>query len=92
MHAGIPIPDKVTERRGDDTRWPFEIMEVGDSFDEPNPGDFDRVRGKASMWGYQRKRKFATRILQRAGQMNCPVCRTSYPVPPQFVIRIWRVE
>lgn len=92
VRAGIEMPDEPREPRNDDKRWPFSIMDVGDSFDEPDTGDFDRCRTKASMWGYKNGKKFATRIMQRAGQLTCPVCQTGYPVPPQFIMRVWRVE
>lgn len=87
----IELPPVTREPKDDANRWPFEIMTVGDSFDEPNTGDFDRVRNRASIWGYHNGKKFATRIMRRNGQMNCPVCQTCYPIPPQFVMRVWRV-
>lgn len=93
LRDNIPLPDKAHKRHDDDTRWPFSIMEVGDSFDELDAGDFDRCRNKVSLFSYHHEpKKFATRVLQREGSMNCPVCQTCYPIPPQFILRVWRIK
>lgn len=86
------LPPKTNAPTGDEHRWPFEIMEVGESFDEPDVGAFDRVRNFASMYGYKHSRKYATRVMKRDAALACPVCDTTFPLPPQFVMRVWRVE
>ena len=76
---GIEIPAKRRERVT--AVWPFDEMQVGDCFDEFNVELFDQVRTKASLYGYQQRKKFASR-LTRHTDPDCAI----------YSLRVWRVE
>lgn len=76
IEKGIPIPPKCSGKIGQFS-YPFDDMEIGDSFAVPFGAESSRIQNKVSsaisMW---KKRtasgaKFSTRVLREEGIIRC---------------------
>ena len=67
VDKGIEIPKR--QRRGQRMNYPFESMEVGDSFEAPL-ADKNKIRPAASGYGKRHGKKFVTRETD-AGTIRC---------------------
>jgi hypothetical protein len=75
----VPLVGKRHNTAVPAEHWPFDVMQVGECFDEFDIMLFDRVRVCASLFGYQNSKKFATRVIDHGDGIT-------------FSVRVWRIE
>lgn len=61
VQPNVPLPPK--RRHSTARKWPFAIMQIGDSFIVPDPERWKYAQATASVYGKRLKRKFTTRQM-----------------------------